>query len=243
MRNHKVLIIAPTSDKKHYCKDKWLKHILSLDYLFYDVLIVDNSEDPEYHKREFIDKGVRCIHVRPEGNVVDYITASQNVALQYFRDHPIYDYMFIVESDVFPPKNAIQYLISLQKPVVTLPYFINYRDNHPALCWQIMESTYMKRNSMLLDGLLGFNRFDGGLKEVFACGIGCTMIQREVWDYIKCFRSETQEREHIEDRSVFSDTFFYRDLQKEGIPAYMDQSYICEHDWSDWNEHKDFILN
>ena len=106
-----------------------------------------------------------------------------------------------------------------------------------------MENTYIKRNTLLVDGLIAFNNFDGGVKEVFSCGIGCTMIHRQVWDYVESFRCETGKGEHIEDRSVFSDTFFYRDLQKQGIPAYMDQSFICDHDWSDWNEHKDFLLN
>ncbi len=239
----RILLAAPTSKAKHYCKDAWLNHLNKLTYHSFDVLIVDNTPGEEYYLEEFCGKGFKAIHVEPEGTVVEYITESQNAMLKYFRDHPVYDALFILESDVFPPYNVIEYLMHFDKPVITFPYFINYRDNHPAICLQNMEKTYVQRQTVLADGLNTFNDWNGELKQVFASGIGCTLIKREVFDYIKEFRCKTDGRETLKDSSVFSDTFFYRDLNKEGIPAYITTDGIAQHNWSDWNEHKDFINN
>jgi hypothetical protein len=238
--NPRVLLIAPTSDKKHYCKDEWLKHIQSLTYTNYDIFICDNSEDPEYYVKEFIEKGINCYHLEPKGHVVEYISHSQQILIEYAKGMK-YDYVFMCESDVFPPLNIIEYLLTHERLVVTAPYFINYRDNHPTVCVQEIEPTYISKQSMLLSGESVFNRWDGELHKVFSCGIGCTLIDMQVFNYIN-FRSAKKGGEYSMNESVFSDTYFYKDLQDNQIPAFMDTSVICEHRWSDWNKHNDFIL-
>ena len=47
----RVLVGCPTSDSHAYCLDGYMKSVLSLDYTFYDVLIIDNSKDENYKKK------------------------------------------------------------------------------------------------------------------------------------------------------------------------------------------------
>lgn len=235
-----VLVCAPTSDKKHYCKNEWLQKMQQLSYPNYDIMVVDNSKDEEYYKEEFLDKGITARRVIPEGNVIEYITASQNVILDYFKEHN-YDYMFMCESDVFPPDNVIEFLMHYNKPVITLPYAINYREC-PSVCWQMMEDTYAHRQTLLMDDVLTVAKWQGGAQEVFSCGIGCTLIHKDVFQYVKQFRSDAVAGETKKESTVFSDTYFYRDLQRENIPAYMCQDAgLAVHKWSDWNKNEEFI--
>ena len=136
-----------------------------------------------------------------------------------------YDYIFMCESDVFPPENIIEYLLHHELPVVTAPYFINYKENHPVVCVQELEPMYINKQSMLLSGDSVFSKWDGELHRVFSCGIGCTLIDMRVFDTVQ-FRHKEKDREVKTHSSVFSDTFFYKDLQDNGIPAYMDTSVI-----------------
>lgn len=235
----RVLVCAPTSDKKHYVKSEWLQKMQQLTYPNYDILVVDNSKDEEYYKKEFLDEGITARHVPPTGNVIEYITASQNVILDYFKEHN-YDYMFMCESDVLPPNNVIEYLMHYDKPVVTLPYAINYQES-PSICWQMIEDTYAEKQTLLMDDLLTVGKWKGGLQEVFACGIGCTLIHRDVFNYVTRFRADANANEAKKTATVFSDTYFYKDLYEQNIPAYMCQEQgLAIHKWSDWNKNEEF---
>ncbi len=240
----KILVAAPTSDKKDYCFDEWIDRILSLDYANYDILIVDNSHNPTYYHK-ILNKGVRCIHVEPKGNVVDYITYCQNI----IRECTIkggYHALVSIESDVFVSPEIISHLVHHSKPVVTAPYFVQYKGGDPTICWMDATEQFIEDRIYVQTELLGtedtLHRLNGELVQVFACGIGCTLIHWEVLELIK-FRSGVRENEKRVDRSVFSDSLFYLDCKRKGIPCYLDTSLLVEHKYSGWDSNLDLYIN
>ena len=49
--NPKVLIATITAEYKDYCFDEWSENVKAFTYCNKQLLIVDNSRNPEYHKR------------------------------------------------------------------------------------------------------------------------------------------------------------------------------------------------
>lgn len=68
---------------------------------------------------------------------------------------------------------------------------------------------------------------DGKVKPIHGCGIGCSLIHKEL---LKKFKFRT-----VDGMPTHSDSFFYMDLWNGGIVAYVDTSIICKHLNEDWN--------
>jgi hypothetical protein len=236
----KILIAAPTSDKKDYAFEDWAKCVLNMDYANYKVLMVDNSHDETYHHK-ILDRGIDCLYVKPEGNAVDYITKCQNL-IRYYTLKGGYDYLFMLESDVVARTDMIIQLLHHHKPVVTAPYFVQYKGGDPSICMLDAVDQHFDglsyRHVEMVSTENTLHRMNGRLRQVFACGIGCTMIQREVLEEIE-FRSDVNNNEVRMDRSVFSDSLFYVDCAKKDIPVYLDTYLYAHHNYSGWDDNID----
>ena len=236
----KILLAAPTSNVKDYCFDAWADGVQNLDYPRYSVLLVDNSHDPTYYHK-ILDRGIQCIHVEPQGNVVDYITECQNL-IRYIAITGGYDYLFSLESDVFPSRDIIIQLLRHDKPIVTAPYYVQYKGGDPSICWTDALTQHFGKYSYLHSQMVGtqetLHRLTGELVKVFGCGIGCTMIHTEVLKAIE-FRADIRDNESRSDRSVFSDSLFYVDCMRNNIPVYLDTSLLVEHRYGGWDANID----
>lgn len=225
-----ILVAAPTSDKKDYCVNEWVNQLHNLTYLDYEVFVVDNSKD-ENHRNFFLNKGIECEWVKPEGHPVDYITASQNVIRNKFLSNN-YSYLLMIESDVFVPENIIEILLPHNRAVVTIPYFVDYKKEGVRLCNQEVEPFYHS-TTRLKHAYESFIDIKGDIQRCFAVGIGATLFHRSIIEQMP-FRARNKENEQIENRSVFSDTYFYKDCAEKGIPVYMETSVISEHRYQNW---------
>jgi hypothetical protein len=67
---------------------------------------------------------------------------------------------------------------------------------------------------------------DGGLKEVFHCGLGCVLINKNVLHKFN-FRSQLGV-------SIHPDSFFAFDIDALGIRKFIDTSVLCEHNNTEW---------
>ncbi len=243
--NHlpKVLVGAPISDKKDYCLWEWIDSINRLSYPNHDVFLVDNSEDPDYH-RKLWEIGINCDHIEPEGTPVEYITKSQNIIRQYALDND-YDYLMFIECDVFCPPEIIEYLLHYDLPVVSGNYFLG-EGHEPyggggSLRLSILDIEKDFRHCAKVEPISlfeSFKVFDGKLKKVFATHLGATLICREVLDLFP-FRGAPDvtgdKQESINNKSVFSDTYFFIDCMEAGVPVYSDMSILLRHDSRSWN--------
>lgn len=220
----KILIASPTSKHKDYCFKDWSAHLKKLTYPTY-VLIVDNTKDSGEYAKQVLSKHFKTIYIdwKPEDNLYSVITRSQNIIRNYALYNIRCDYLFLLESDQMPHYNVIEYLLSLNKRVCSLPYFTYTAFQSKVLQFDV-EDFGQIRNGHCMNLDKSFLNWDGITKPKMQPGLGCILIHRSVLDKIK-FRCD-------EDHA--SDTFFHEDLNKLGINCYVSELYFSEHQNSNW---------
>ena len=67
---------------------------------------------------------------------------------------------------------------------------------------------------------------DGNVKDVFSCGLGCTLIHKSVFEKVK-FRSDFKQTYH-------PDSCFAEDCYYLKIPINVDTSILLKHENSRW---------
>ena len=229
---NKVLVAAPTSSAKDYCMLEWIEMLKGLTYPWADIYLVDNSPDPD-HVRQFWEQGIFADWHNPQGkSPVQFIAESQNKIREYFLDGD-YTHLMFIESDVFTPPNIIEYFLWRPLPLVSAMYFVG-EGTKTSLQLQIIEDKFRFRRTRLMNLDENFAFIDGTQKEVFACGLGCVLIQREIIKQVgfKYRPSKSVDSAHF---STFSDTYFYSDLTDLGVPVFVDTSITVQHKRKDWD--------
>jgi hypothetical protein len=126
-----------------------------------------------------------------------------------------------LESDVFPPLDVIEDLISANKRVVGALYHIELGEQSKLMIQGIEGFGMAHRETFNLDESdLSF--VDGTVKPVFSCGLGCVLIHRSVLEKVP-FRFEG-------DGSVHPDSIYYGDLNQQGIRVWAHTGIYCEHE-------------
>ena len=211
--------------------NEYVDQIKGFTYPNYDTYIVDNSPNSDYVKK-FWELGIDADHVTPGGSPIEYITLCQNI----IRNKALkggYSWLLMLESDNFVPKNIIEYLMGFGNEVHTFTYFINNGDE-TSLCLQGTPSKLGYKRGGKLPPEASFSMFQGKIEpidsykigndyELYASGIGCTFIHRSVLERIE-FRVDKQAH-----RAAFSDTFFYIDVKRLGIPVVLDTTLLPVH--------------
>lgn len=227
----KILVSCPTSSYKDYCMKEYVNQIKGFTYPNYDTYIVDNSEDSKYVEK-FWELGIDADHVTPGGSPVEYITLCQNIIRNKALEGG-YSWLLMLESDNFVPRNIIEYLMGYGNEVHTFTYFIN-NGAETSLCLQGTPSKLGYKLGAKLPPESSFTMFQGKVDlienykigndyELYASGLGCTFIHRSVLERIE-FRIDKKAH-----RAAFSDTFFYQDLKRLGIPIVLDTTLLPTH--------------
>jgi hypothetical protein len=230
----KVLLACPTYDGKNYAVHEWMESAKNLNYVNYDILIVDNTNDGGKNAkwlRETFDVEV-IHHYNAKVPKLKYLMAEcQNIIVERVKEGG-YDYLFSLESDIIPPhKNIIQTLINHDKWVVNAMYEIGPEGYSFLLLQHIKEITLdgilQKAPAQMTHPMMG-NFIDGDVKEIHACGVGCCLIHKAIFDYVN-FRIDPKS-------DVHADSVFYMDLYNKGIKSYVDTALICHHMRGNWEE-------
>ncbi len=132
----KVLIAAPVSVRHKHLIDSWLKHLDSLTYPNFDVLLVDNSNDngkyfKELKSKKVKNKGIEVFNHKwnsKELNPLQMLAHVREKIRVYFLENN-YDYLFWLDDDIFIPKNGIQRLLSHDKDCVGFYVHVFYKPN------------------------------------------------------------------------------------------------------------------
>lgn len=227
----KVLVAAPVSIHKDYCLFRWIDWIKQLTYPC-EILLVDNSPDPDYHKKIQDLGGLHVLHIEPKGNPVQFIAKSQEIIRQVAIKNNM-DYLMMIECDVFPPLNIIEHLKHYRTTVVSGNYFLAHGED-TCLSIQEIEHDFHRKQVGRLSPYESFRYFDGSLSQVFGTHLGCTLIHKTVFKTIP-FRSDTTLKERAK-LSTFSDTYFFVDCIRNDIPVYSDMSVMCTHERRSWDE-------
>ena len=115
-----------------------------------------------------------------------------------------------------------------QKQVVSASYHIKHGGQSHLMVQDIESHEHGIRETINMLGGTDNKYFDGKLHEVYACGLGMTLIHRSVLEQLE-FR-------YVEEIDAHPDTFFAHDLHLLGIKQYLDTSIRCKHNNSDWSE-------
>lgn len=234
----KVLIFTPTYAGKDYCLIEFLESAKRLTYKNKEHIIIDNTNDGGvYFKRlqEVCEPyGIKVYHVERGSNSREALARAQNLARKLFLEGD-YNYMFSLESDIFPKPSILDRLVAHGLDVVTGLYMIGDKATFTARpCITVSRKnpktgTYGTR---LLEPEEFMEFINKGPKEVMAGGMGCCLMHRNVLEKVRFT--------YIPGLMKHSDVYFFNDARKAGYPVVVDTNLVCDHQNSDWTKVADF---
>ena len=256
MYEPKVLIGTPIYSEKYYALDKQLHFINRLTYKNFDQVFFENSKSNK-HYYKLKAQGLKAVRVNRGRNSRDALANSMNMMRKYCLEND-YDYLLVLENDLYPDPNLIQRLLSHKKEVVGSYYLIGL-DKDELIYQQAFKDTqegkispkefnekvkglFIKTACLFItdrkadSGFLGtrvltrqegMNYFNTGLRKIHGCGLGATLMTRDI---VRRFPSYYDDR--FTDKHP--DVYFYADLEDAKIPVYVDTSVNIIHEPSDW---------
>tara|TARA_R110001592_G_scaffold321960_1_gene600650 strand:- start:864 stop:1586 length:723 start_codon:yes stop_codon:yes gene_type:complete len=220
--NKKILVAAPQHESKNYCFDEWAERINNLTYSNYDVFLADNSPNKDNLKL-IKNKGFKCKKIsRNKKGLIHTINDSHNACREYFLKND-YDYMMHIETDVIPPFDVIERLLSHNRLICSGTYDIFYGKKRKLMV-QLSEEYDRFISAYRTVHFAEHNEldfFNGNVNQVYHAGIGCALIKKDVFENIK-FRVEQGTDYH-------SDTWFANDCFLYDIPIFVDTTVQCKH--------------
>jgi hypothetical protein len=239
----KILVASPTASAKNYCFKEWLDNVMQFTYPNYEVRLFDNTDDGgkftqymnDYYKENYGDNdkfmaiNTLSLHKIKSDSVIEKMSYSHNDCRDYCLENG-YDYLFHLESDLFPQKNIIEELYLGIKPVIGALYYV---DNGSFRKPMIQRSINVGEDRMILhiisqQFLAGEDLCfcDGNTKRVAHIGLGCVLISKFVLQKIK-FR-------FVKGMNSHPDSYFAEDCMKQNIPIFIDTSLVVRHENQAW---------
>jgi hypothetical protein len=231
----KVLVTSPQHDSKKYCWDVWKKNVKNLTYPNYDVFLADNSSTGEFYK-EIKSEGFYSTRVGYKIDSVLERTTKAHESCRLFAIKNNYDYILHLETDVVPPIDVIENLLTHKKKIVSATYdifqgkkrksMIQVNENYDRTIRAYRSVPFIEHEEPLF--------FDGTLKQVYHAGLGCILINISVLDKIS-FRYEKNNIFH-------ADTWFANDCFYNDTPIFVDTTINCKHYNGTWLGEADELL-
>lgn len=240
MNPPKVMIGIVTYDGKDYIWDEFIANVRKLNYPNVDIVVVDNTATKKYYsklKRSLTQPNERVIHVQRGLNSREAQSKSLNKLREVFLKGD-YEYFMSIESDLIPPVDIIERLMSHGKPVVGAMYLIGHtwsetQPPRPCLFATKPNKEGTGHDTYNIPAHEGWHYFGTGLRLVHGCGIGCTLMRRNILENFKFWWTmEGNVPKH-------SDVLFYMDLNNRRIQIYVDADIYIPHFRSNWDDVKD----
>jgi hypothetical protein len=224
----KVLVVAPIYEHKYYCINDYFTNLRNLEYpeSKMDFLFVDNSQDMGAHRllQELNPKMPIVYH--GEG----YSTRERQAnAYNHLRDKFLdgdYEYLFIVESDLFPHESMLKDLMVNDVDIVGAPYYLNLHKSPEHIIPCVTTGKFKTLGGVMQETFASFQDLDGELKQIGGgIGFGCILLKREVLEKVVF----THDRCH-------ADTYFHRDCHRAGFKTWLDTRFTVPHYSSEYPE-------
>jgi len=178
MRNPKILILTPTYEGKDYCLEEFLSYCKEIDYDNYYHLWVDNTIGLSYTEK-LKGLGLNVVHIERGNTAREAMSRSQEYGRRFALANG-FDYMLSLESDVMPLPDCIERLMKHQLPVVGALYNIG-NEGIRVPCITVSNKTKLGlMGTRLLEPEELNNYWDNAIKQVNSCGLGCTLIRKDV---------------------------------------------------------------
>ena len=220
----KILVGVIQSEANQDVQDEWIRNLKELEGE-HDVLIVENSfNDGNF---EFLKDQFKHILKGPYFNTIrERIIENRNIVLNWFREHKEYDKLLLLDSDIFPPKEALNELISTNKKIASSVCWIAGKANSNRVAWNFFEKDV---ESGFCEGLMdgieenkNYIREDGKIVEIMQTGLGCVLFDGKML--------RESDVEFRDDDIVFCEDFtFINDLNKLGYKTFLNMKVNCFH--------------
>lgn len=233
----KVMIGGIFYDQKGYSIIEYLKSLYDQDYPSAKVqyCFVDNSPFEmgfaNLVSQEFkLETGIDV----PIFEVGSVLTTRMRQVLSYnklFHEFLKSDceFLWIVESDLFPHKYTLKMLLENDKDLTSSVYWIGLDESSKAPCWTT-DLFNVNVHPCTGKGLFGSvfsdtRNINGRLHKVNGgCGFGCILIKRKVierYPKVRC-------------GDLHADTYFHEDIEQLGFECYIDTRIVTRHDPSEY---------
>lgn len=232
----RVLVFTITYEGKEYCRERFMSFINNISYpkSHFRHIIIDNSPTEDYYNKLVSIYGSDNVFRTLRGNNSrEALARSQNLARKIALEDN-YDYLMSIESDIMVPPNIIQRLLQRGVKVVSSLYFIGDRSKNqrvPCIAIQEFHEDIGAWGSRLLLPDEYPDYFNQGLKMVHTAGMGCCLINRDVFEKF-IFYYDPRCPGH-------SDIYFFMECFIKKIPVYVDTDVLCDHENSKWSDVKD----
>ena len=240
----KVLVASPTANAKKYCFEDWLQNAMNFKYPNYKIMLFDNSIDDgefveymnNHFKENYGEHNDKFLAVKSDIKdkstwLIERMCVSHNDCSQYAINNG-FDYLFHLESDIFPPETIIEDLMCHRKKVCGGLYHI---DEGAGRKLMIQDRIHRAPKDIVMDNISARREVefvDGSLKTAGHIGLGCILISKEVlkkvpfrflhWSFTKGI-------------GMHPDVYFAEDCYHKGIPIFVDTSIMCNHQNKSWN--------
>jgi GT2 family glycosyltransferase len=242
MANPKVLIASPVYEGMDYCLYNFIDNLKNFSYSNYKILIVDNSKSKKFFRKIKEIPKIKVLYdeTSEEKNILRLIS-SRNKIIDYALEND-FDYLLMMDSDVFPPSDIIERLLSHGKDCVSGLYFnifkvdgqqkllpVAYKSFTEQEFNKLKEKGYFKEFNFKEELRYNITKEDiekGELVEVLYPSAGCVLLSRKILvSGIRYSLLDAPEKFHVSD-----DISFFKDVRKAGFKIYCDTSLICKHD-------------
>lgn len=148
---------------------------------------------------------------------------ARNICHRHFLENTSYDYIWWIDSDVVPPYDALEKLLSYDKDIVSLTVPMLPEGNAGAA---------LEPQAWNYDGEAFYTHFGRGLEQVDVTAIGCTLIKRKVMEDVGkgAFKfSEWEKGDGWNIEQIGEDIYFGLRYMKAGYKAWNDFTTVCDH--------------
>ena len=222
----KTLIGIITSEANQYCQSEWIENLKQLEGEF-EVLIVENSFDDDNF--DMLKTCYKHVLKGPYINIVkDRIIENRNIVLNWFREHTEYDKLLLIDSDIFPPKETLNQLLSRNKEIIgTVCWIVGSAHSYRA-AWNFFKEDVTSGRYLDYVELITYNKIylneTGKAIQIKEIGLGCTLFDGEM------LRREKDILFRDSGFDLKEDFLFIRDLRDREYKAYIDMKVNCFHD-------------
>jgi GT2 family glycosyltransferase len=217
MDQPKILVGTPIFDFNDYCIDEYYKTISSFTYPNYDIFLTDNSKDTTFFNK-LQKMGIPAMHMQWLEKSRERICKGHNILREKTLNEG-YDYLFLVDADVIPPKDVIEKLLAHNKKIITGIYF------NPMTCpdgivreFPVVRLPNPKdKTKWIMTTLHGM----ADLIKIAGAGTGCVLIHRSILEKYKFWFDATTKGA--------DDIFFFKQMYDDDIDMFADTTIICKH--------------
>jgi hypothetical protein len=216
MSNAKILVGTPIFEFHDYCFEEYSQRLKDLTYPNKDLLLVDNTKGDTFYKK-ILSKGIPAIHMDWLEKSRDRVTKGHNIMREKMLKEG-YEYLFLLDADVIPPKDIIERFLAHGKKIVSGVYY------NPMTCPdKIVRSLPVIRVPFPGDKTKWSIplKCPENLFPIAGAGTGCLLIHRSILEKYKFW--------HDSNAKGCDDTFFFKTLYEDDVPMFADGSFICEH--------------